>query len=351
VTDDSKNGIIINITNSKRGVAVQQPLEISDIVKANLDAKAFLIGENHDNYSHHDSQYQFIKELNEAGKDVAVGLEMFQRRFQPALDAYLKGEISQKDMLVQAEYYKRWSFDFRLYKPIFDYAKEHNIPLIALNLEKELTKKVSKGGIPSLSEDEIRQIPSDIEYTGGMYKSFLYSIFSMHAMGRDFENFYQAQLLWDETMADTAAKYVKAHPEKTMVILAGNGHIRYGHGIAKRFERRTGIKGVIVVQDEEYENGIGDYILYPEPIEYVPSPKLGIGVEEKHEGLYVTEVAEDSIAEHAGVNAGDYIIGFNRTKIHNLSDIKISLLYAKEGAKYKLKVKRGDQVLNLSTSF
>ena len=214
VTDDSKNGIIINITNSKRGVAVQQPLEISDIVKANLDAKAFLIGENHDNYSHHDSQFQFIKELNEAGKDVAVGLEMFQRRFQPALDAYLKGEISQKDMLVQSEYYKRWSFDFRLYKPIFDYAKEHNIPLIALNLEKELTKKVSKGGIPSLSEDEIRQIPSDIEYTGGMYKSFLYSIFSMHAMGRDFENFYQAQLLWDETMADTAAKYVKAHPEK-----------------------------------------------------------------------------------------------------------------------------------------
>ena len=65
----------------------------------------------------------------------------------------------------------------------------------------------------------------------------------------------------------------------------------------------------------------------------------------------MTEVAEDSIAEHAGVNAGDYIVGFNRTKIHNLSDIKISLLYAKEGAKYKLKVKRGDQVLNLSTSF
>jgi uncharacterized iron-regulated protein len=351
ITDESENGIVINITNSKGGVAVQQPLEISDIVKANLDAKAFLIGENHDDYAHHDSQLQFVKELNEAGKDVAVGLEMFQRRFQPVLDAYLKGEISQGDMLLQSEYFSRWRFDFRLYKPIFDYAKEHGIPLIALNLEQEITKKVSAGGIPSLSEDEIGQIPSDIEYTGGMYKSFLHSVFGMHAMGKDFENFYQAQILWDETMADTAANYVKEHPEKTMVILAGNGHVRYGYGIAKRFERRTGIKGVIVVQDEEFDRGIGDYILHPDPIEYVASPKIGVMVEEKDEGLYVAKVSEGSLAERAGVKDGDYITGFDGRKIHNLSDIRVSLLYAQEGREYTLNVKRGDQALNLSTSF
>lgn len=351
ITDESTKGIRVKIKNSKGGVAVQQPLEVKDIVKANLDAKAFLIGESHDKYAHHDTQLQFVKELNEAGKDVAIGLEMFQRKFQPVLESYLKGEITQGEMLLKTEYYDRWRFDFRLYKPIFDYAKEHNIPLVALNLEQELTKKISSGGIPALSDEEMKQIPSDIEYTEGAYKDFLRSVFMMHEAGRMFENFYQAQILWDETMADSASKYMSANPDKTIVILAGNGHVRYRFGIADRLERRTGVKGVVVVQDEDYAAGIGDYALYPDEMDYVPAPKMGVAVNSTDEGLAVEKVMDGTIADLAGVKAGDYITGFDGREINNLSDIRVAFLYAKEGVSYKLQVVRDGKMLNLSISF
>jgi len=349
--DKSVNGIVIDIKNEKGGVAVQKPLSINEIVKLNADAKLFLVGENHDNYAHHDSQLQFIKELKDSGKDVAVGLEMFQRKFQPYLDSYLAGKISQAEMLKKTEYYDRWRFDFRLYKPIFDYAKANNIPLIALNMEQEITKQVSSKGIPALGDDELASIPADIEYTGGAYKDFLLSIFKMHESNRKFEHFYEAQLLWDETMADTAAKYMADNKDKTMVVLAGNGHIRFRYGIADRLERRTGVHGVTVVQDENYVDGIADYILYPDEIDYEKSPKIGVVIDETDDGVLVKKVMEKTIAERAGVLAEDYIISLDGKKIHDLSDIRLALLYAKEGAHYRLKVKRGDNMLNLSISF
>jgi uncharacterized iron-regulated protein len=56
-----------------------------------------------------------------------------------------------------------------------------------------------------------------------------------------FERFLQAQVLWDETMAEKIAQFVKANPDYQVVVLAGKGHIVYGYGIPSRVERRLGV--------------------------------------------------------------------------------------------------------------
>jgi uncharacterized iron-regulated protein len=84
------------------------------------------VGEIHDRFGHHLAQLEIIKRLYRAYSDLAIGVEYFQRSSQPYLDAYIAGELDEKSFLKKTEYFERWSFDYRLYRPIFRYAREHN---------------------------------------------------------------------------------------------------------------------------------------------------------------------------------------------------------------------------------
>ncbi|CAD5971707.1 hypothetical protein PCC9214_03858 [Planktothrix tepida] len=44
---------------------------------------------------------------------------------------------------------------------------------------------------------------------------------------------HQAQILWDETMADAIVNFVKNNPDFQVIVLAGQGHIVYGYGVPK----------------------------------------------------------------------------------------------------------------------
>ena len=337
--------------DDRQGERVQSAINIKTIIDENPYAKIFYVGEMHTNFAHHENQLEFIRRLNEAGKKVAVGLEMVQKPFQQALDDYIAGKISEKEMLIRTEYYDRWKFDFRMYMPIFRYAKENGIPLVALNTPQEITKKVSAGGIKSLDAEDLKQIPDSIEYTDGAYRENLTTIFSMHPMGKDFENFYEAQLLWDETMADSADKYMKANPDRLMVIIAGNGHIRYRSSIPERLFRRNLLNYVAVCQDEENRPGIADYVLYPAESEYDASPMLGVGLDDKDGKLKVVEVSDKSAAQVGGVLKDDILTGFNGVQLKDLATLKLELLYAEKGREYDMKVLRGDKTENLKIKF
>jgi hypothetical protein len=60
------------------------------------------------------------------------------------------------------------------------------------------------------------------------------------------DRIYLVQVIWDETMADTAAKWLGAHAGERAVILAGNGHC-HDSAIVGRVKRR-GIKDVVSIQ-------------------------------------------------------------------------------------------------------
>jgi uncharacterized iron-regulated protein len=349
--DEGENGISFSLYDEKQGVRVTSPLTVQQIVAENIDKKVFLVGETHTSYEHHVNQLEVVKELVNAGKDVAIGLEMVQKPFQVVLDDYISGKISQDEMIDKTEYFSRWKFDFRLYKMIFDYARENKIPLVALNLETEITKKVSSEGIDSLSDEELAKIPSEIEFTDGRYKKNLEKVFNMHPMKSDFDNFYQAQILWDETMADSAHRFMKANPEKTLVIIAGNGHLRYKDSIPERLKRRSGEDYVSIMQDADFDEGIADYILYPAEIDFQESPKMGVYVDDTEEGLQVKKVIEDSFAEKSEVKDGDFIIEFDGKKIVNLVDLKTALMKAELEKNYGFKVRRDGEEVELNIVF
>ncbi len=290
--------------------------------------RVIYIGEQHTKFSHHIIQYQIIKDLYEMGMDLAIGMEMFSRSYQKYLDMYIKGDISEKEFLKRTNYFTQWKYDYNYYKPILRYARKNKIPVLGLNLDLSIIEKVARKGIDSLSKEEKEKLPEEIDFSNLAYKKYLYRIYSMHTHGdlKDFQNFYQSQLLWDETMAETASKYLKKHPEKTLIVLAGNGHLMYGYGIPDRVKRRVNLPQSIILQDEEIKKYKGDFFIRSEPFKGVLSKKLGIYVVETGEGLKVDSVIKTSVAEKAGIKKGDIIVEFNGKPIKNLPDLKVLLI-------------------------
>jgi uncharacterized iron-regulated protein len=211
-------------------------------------SRAIFIGEVHDRPEHHRSQLELICRLHERGTYLAIGVEFFQQPFQAYLDDYIAGRLEERDLLRLTDYERRWGYDFELYAPILRFARQNAIPLVALNVPTELTKAVAKRGLQGLSDAQRDYLPAHIDRSNAAYAQRLKAVFEAHPKSPHsrFEHFLDAQLLWDEGMAATAADYLSKHPERKMVVLAGNGHVAWRSGIPARLSRRLDI-GISVI--------------------------------------------------------------------------------------------------------
>lgn len=204
-----------------------------------------VVGETHTDAWHHEVQTMVLQGVSARRKaPTALGMEMFQRPFQGPLDAYVAGEIEEAAMLEQTEYMKRWRFDPRMYAPMWTFARQKRAPIVALNARKELTRKVAKVGVEGLDAQEKATLP-EMDLTNAAHKQWMRDIFKAHGGHKMeeamFDRFYQAQVVWDETMAQTAWRFLEEHPELGgMVIVAGTGHVQRSFGIPGRLRRRAG---------------------------------------------------------------------------------------------------------------
>lgn len=209
------------------------------------------LGENHDSPAIHQQQLEIITQLQnnlakaDSTKKLAIAMEMFQRPFQPMLDRYLAGIISEEQLRKQTEYDTRWGFDWEFYAPILRFAKAQEISLIALNTPAEITQKVAESGINSLVESDFRYIPplQDIKLDNTLYRQRLTEIYQQHAKegqgnSTDANNFFAAQVLWDETMAEAIALDYQKYPDTQIVVLVGKAHVMYDYAIPNRVNRR-----------------------------------------------------------------------------------------------------------------
>jgi uncharacterized iron-regulated protein len=215
-----------------------------EALRSMSEADVLYLGERHDQLADHQAQLEIIQAMHRKNADVAIALEMFQRPFQGALDQYLAGKIDEAQLIELTEYNQRWGFPWELYAPIFRYAQQHQIPLVALNTPSEVSYKVAKSGLESLEGDDLTHIPdvADIDTRNGAYRDSIVQAFGSHdAHGKfNFDNFFAAQVTWDETMADAIAQFRQSQPQSQVIVLAGQGHVIYGYGIPDRVQRRLG---------------------------------------------------------------------------------------------------------------
>jgi aminopeptidase N len=341
-TAESERGIVMGLREEALAIDTSALTPLSRVIEAAAGKKIVYVGEYHDRFSHHAVQLQVIEGLHRKNPKIAIGMEMFQRPFQRVLDDYIKGTIEEREFLKRSEYYRRWNFDYNLYKPILDFARAGKIPVVALNLRREITDKVSREGMDALTVDEKKEVPRELDFSDDEYRDRLKQAFAQHKgkAEKSFDFFYQAQVLWDETMALSIDEYLKANPERQLVVIAGLGHLAYGSGIPKRAHRRNGFEYATVLSDADADRDIGNYLVFPQALEGMTAPRLMVALEELAGRVIVKDLPADSVSRKAGIKTGDAILSIDGLPVLTSDDVKIALFYKKKDESVSVKVVR-----------
>lgn len=213
----------------------QQETSLVKVIDDLSRVQVVFVGELHNRAAHHQAQLQLIRALHEAGLEVSVGLEMFRHDGQHELNRWVRGEIDESEFVEIFE--QHWSL-WDLYREIFVYARDQGIPLVGLNIPRALVNQVARSGFASLTEQQRATLPLAACNVSPEYRDFIRRAFDGHGdNGNDFEHFCEAQMLWDASMARVLDEYLQSHPQRTVVVLAGNGH-SWKHGIPEQLGQR-----------------------------------------------------------------------------------------------------------------
>lgn len=249
-------------------VSDRQEVPLSQLVSAAERSDLIMIGEVHDDQKHHELQLAVIRSLWERKVPLAIGLEMFDPGSQRLLDDWTDGKLSEQEM--KAIYAKNWSFDWSFYRAIFLYARDHRVPLVALNIPKEIATKVSRQGYASLSEEEKKGLPQGTScdlnnpHTAFLEKSFKH-LFQRVTRGRLFSNFCEAQTVRNSGMAMNLASYLKKRPGTRIVAITGVWHA-VRNAVPEQLRRHDAKKSSTVILPEiaelNLENATPDVVDY-----------------------------------------------------------------------------------------
>ena len=202
-------------------------LTLEQAVPEILKSRIVLVGEQHPDGGHHRAQLRVIEALVRAGARVAIGLEMFRKDSQRALDRWTADDISPQEF--ERIYDDNWNYPWPVYSPIFEYARAHQIPMIGLNVPRDITRQVARAGFQSLTEEQRGRL-SDVSCSiDEEYMRYIRSVHGAHAHGNmNFTFFCEAQMVWDAAMAVHSLDFLKTAPDATLVVLAGVGHAQKG---------------------------------------------------------------------------------------------------------------------------
>ena len=215
------------------------PIRFKQLIADLNGVRVIYVGEAHTNRAHHKIQLEIIRAVFRKHPHMAVGMEMIDRSYQDILNRWSAGELTENAFLRKIQWYANWRYDFSLYRDIFDFIKKNHIRLVALNIPFDIPPKIRVGGIENLHRDEKKYLPDHIDTTRADHRAYVKKVFGHHNFkGRvAFEDFYMAQCVWEDAMAEAIARNLK---NDVMVVLAGNGHIQFKYGIPDRAFSRTG---------------------------------------------------------------------------------------------------------------
>lgn len=303
---------------------------IADVARRDV----VLLGERHDVADDHQWQLHTLAALQATRPNMVIGFESFPRRVQAVLDRWVAGELTEKQFLEQAEWTRVWSFPAELYLPLFRFARMHRIPMVALNVERELTQAIAKEGwkgVPGAKKEGVSRPAPPAQ----AYKEALFEIYKDHrketgaAAGKgesgiedpEFLRFVESQTTWDRAMAEALAKHVRPGGQTLVVGIMGKGHVEHGYGVAHQL-RDLGITSIAALlaidasaDCEDVVPGLADAVFILPKVAQAkraepPRPRLGVRLQQVKDGLLLVEVTPGSLAETTGLRQGDLIVSF-----------------------------------------
>lgn len=328
------------------------------------------VGESHTDIESHRVQLRVLKELVAAGRDVMIGLEMYPYTEQEYLDGWVGGLYTEEGFVELSRFYLHWGAHWNYYRDVFLLARQHGLPMFAINAPREVVKSVRKKGFDDLTEEEAAHIPTQIDTDSDEQRQLFRSMFDegeMHGGMTDeqLEAMFQAQCTWDATMGFNAVKARREHgnDDAIMVVLIGSGHVAYDLGIERQaaqwFDAKMASLIPVSVIDDDGEPVDRVQASYADFIWGLPGqtdpfyPTLGLSAIAMGGDPYrqVINVGEDTVAERAGFKLGDVLLTMDGVDLKGADALKRTVAERTWGDVSLFTIRRDGNLVDLKVPF
>jgi uncharacterized iron-regulated protein len=269
ITDDEGNLLSVN------GLA-------EDLAQANV----VVIGEYHGHHGAHLLQALVQSALYQKRPQQVLSMEQFTLNDQSELNAYLAGKSGEEELIADTG---AWSNYKASYRPLIEFSKSRNVPVIAANAPADIVRCVGRNGenyLDQLDAEKRGPLPAEPFLDTPQYRNkFFDALGGAHGSDQNepshskrLKNSYKAQLLRDNTMADQVIMALEKYPGHQIIHVTGTFHAEDRLGMVAVLEKRRPNLEVAVVSpvfwqpgDDfnrllEANRGKGDFLYFLQPL-------------------------------------------------------------------------------------
>ncbi|HLV76467.1 MAG TPA: ChaN family lipoprotein [Marinobacter sp.] len=260
-----------------------RPLSIEQLARHLADIDIVVVGEYHGHHASHLLQARLQQALHQQNPRQILSMEQFNLDQQAGLDAYLAGQTGESEMLEDTG---AWDNYKGSYRPLVEYARQHQIPVIAANAPATTVRCVARQGaeyIGTLPPPARAALPEQVLLdTPGYRTKFVEAISGSHGANEatlegQLLNTYQAQLLRDNTMAHRILTGLAERPGHQLLHLTGTFHSEHRLGTVAVLEQRAPGQKIAVISPVEWpptqhqmpllqNRQKGDYLYFVQPL-------------------------------------------------------------------------------------
>ncbi|NRB30722.1 MAG: ChaN family lipoprotein [Rhizobiaceae bacterium] len=221
----SDNSLVGRLFDGKGSPATWQ-----EMVAQAANAQFVLLGEIHDNPDHHQIQATILQELIDAGRRPTLVWEMVPKRLADEANSYdLITDPKLQDYARRLEWEERGWYTWEIYRPIALVAARAGLKMTAGNLDRSVTRALSKNGIGVLTPEQQADFALRHALPVEIQKQLYVDLQQSHCNlmpERALPAMANVQRARDGAMANAILQSGKGDHEDGAVLIAGNGHVR-----------------------------------------------------------------------------------------------------------------------------
>lgn len=257
------------------------PATLDAIINAMAANDAVFLGEQHDDPVAHAIEAELFRRAvgtYSPQRKVSLSMEMFERDIQIVVDEYLSGLISEQHFLLSSRPWPNYKTDYR---PLVELAKEKHLDVVAANAPRRYVNMVSRNGRDSLNalSDQAKSWLAPLPYPepSDVYKTKFNNLMAGNTgepsrmSPNAATNLIYSQSLWDATMGNSVANYLKKNKGSLVVHLNGGFHTEGRLGtIEQLMHYQPKTKAIVVTMQSEADvtkfdpakhKGLGDFVI------------------------------------------------------------------------------------------
>lgn len=207
-----------------------QAITFAEATEIMANADVVVVGEFHGHPASHLLQADIQRELYRRNPKQILSMEQFELDHQDDLNAYLAGQTGEAEMIEDTGAWENYRGSYR---PLVEFARQHELPVIAANAPGATVRCVGREGagyLDTLPPDQRARLPDQpFQDTPAYREKFVAAIAGSHGsdtteMSGRMLRIYQAQLLRDTTMALQIARAHRENPGHQILHTTGTFH-------------------------------------------------------------------------------------------------------------------------------